>query len=189
VLMGECGHDWQNIQYILSLFSTNETEARILYDQFVEEGAGLGKRPELTGGGLIRSLGGWTAAKASRKSGERIKGDERILGKGNFVQEVLSKCREGMERRYRFKARGHGFDWLVDQVAALFKLERDIVTRPGRYPETVEARSVLCYWSVRELGLTTLELSGRLHVSQPAISHSVKRGEGIVKRKVLRISE
>lgn len=188
-LMGECGHDWQNMQYILSLFSTNETEARILYDQFVEEGAGLGKRPELTGGGLIRSLGGWTAAKASRRSGERIKGDERILGKGDFAQEVLSKCREGMERRYRFRARGHGFDWLVDQVAALLNLERDIVTRPGKYPETVEARSVLCYWSVRELGLTTLELSKRLHVSQPAISHSVKRGEGIVKRKVLRISE
>jgi hypothetical protein len=60
-------------------------------------------------------------------------------------------------------------------------LERDIVTRPGRYPDTVEARGVLCYWAVREFGLTTLELSRRLGVSQPTISQSVKRGERIVK--------
>jgi hypothetical protein len=57
------------------------------------------------------------------------------------------------------------------------------------YPDTVEARGVLCYLAVRELGLTTLELSKRLGVSQPTISQSVKRGEGIVKRKDLKISE
>jgi hypothetical protein len=121
--------------------------------------------------------------------GERIKGDERILGQGNFAQEVLSTCREQWERRYRYRARGYGFDWLVEQVATLFNLERDIVTRTGRYPDTVEARGVLCYWAVRELGLTTLELSKRLGVSQPTISQSVKRGEAIVKRKDLKISE
>ena len=37
-------------------------------------------RPELVGGGLVRSLGGWTAVKALRGKGDRIKSDERILG-------------------------------------------------------------------------------------------------------------
>ena len=92
----------------------------------------------------------------------------------------------GYAVQFNFRARGYGFDWLVDQVARLFNLERDIVTRPGRYPDTVEARGVL---AVRELGLTTLELSKRLGVSQPTISQSVKRGERIVKRKDLKISE
>ena len=78
---------------------------------------------------------------------------------------------------------------LFSRDASLFNLERDIVMRPGRYPDTVEARGVLCYWAVRELGLTTLELSKRLGVSQPTISQSVKRGERIVKRKDLKISE
>ena len=45
-------------------------------------------------GGLIRSLGGWAAAKAMRGDVERIKGDERILGDGNFVQSVLENCRQ-----------------------------------------------------------------------------------------------
>jgi hypothetical protein len=49
------------------------------------KGVNDGKRPELVGGGLIRSLGGWSAVKALRGMSERIKGDERILGDGSFV--------------------------------------------------------------------------------------------------------
>jgi putative transposase len=98
------------------------------------------------GGGLIRSLGGWSAVKALGGMSERIKGDERILGDGGFVEEVLKICQERLERRYRYQAQGYDFGWEVDRVAEQLHLERDKVTRPGRYPETVEARSVLCYW-------------------------------------------
>jgi hypothetical protein len=48
-----------------------------LYDEvrnsFVEKGVKDGKRPELVGGGLIRSLGGWIAAKGARGGQDRIK--------------------------------------------------------------------------------------------------------------------
>ncbi|MGB5157971.1 hypothetical protein [Desulfobacterium sp. N47] len=57
----------------------------------------------------------------------------------------------------------------------------------GRYPNTVEARGVLCYWAARELGLSTLELSKKLGISQPTASQSAKRGEKIVKEKGLKI--
>ena len=59
-------------------------------------------------------------------------------------------------------------------------MEPDKVIRPGRYPETVEARSVLCYWAVRQFGISSLELSKRLGSSQPTASQSVKRGERLV---------
>ena len=73
-------------------------------------------------------------------------------------------------------------------MATLFGVDQDIVTRPGgRYPDTVEARSVLCYWAARELGISTLELSKRLGISQPTASQSVKRGEKIVKEKQLKV--
>jgi len=39
----------------------------------------------------------------------------------------------------------------------------------------------------RELGISTLELSKRLGVSQPTASKSVKRGEKIVKGKELKM--
>lgn len=118
-----------------------------------------------------------------------MKGDERILGDGNFVQEVLGGCQQELERRYRYQAKGHDFDWLAGQGATLLGIEADIVTRPGRYPDTVEARSVLCYRAVRELGLSTIELSKRLFISQPAAGQSVKRDEKIVKNKGLEMME
>ena len=85
--------------------------------------------------------------------------------------------------------RGYDFDWLVGQVATLLGFEPAIVTRRGRYPDTVQARSVLCYFASRDLGISTLELAKKLGVSQPTASQSVKRGEMIVKEKGLRLME
>jgi REP element-mobilizing transposase RayT len=186
-LMGKCPHEWQNTEYILSLFGRKVSAARRSYSEFVAKGVSDGERPELVGGGLIRSLGGWVAAKAVRGGNHRIKGDERILGDGDFVKEVLESCRQQLERRYQYLAQGYDFNWLVDQVANLLSLDQQIVTRRGRYPDTVEARSVLCYWAARGLGISTLELSKRLGISQPTASQSVKRGENIVKEKKLKL--
>ena len=188
-LLDKCSHDWQNTDYVLSLFDKTVSKARHLYSRFVEKGVSDGKRPELVGGGLIRSMGGWTAIKALRGTKNRIKGDERILGDGDFVKEVLNTCRQQLERRYQYQSEGCDFDWLVGQVAIQLDTQKDIVTRPGRYPDTVEARSVLCYWAARELGISTVELSKRLGVSQPTASQSVKRGEKIVKEKKLELMD
>jgi len=38
---------------------------------------------------LLRSIGGWTVLKGLRKAGIRVKGDERILGDSDFVENVL----------------------------------------------------------------------------------------------------
>ena len=184
-IVGKRQNDWQNTQYILSLFGQNVYGARRSYIKFIQKGIIKGEISELVGGGLIRSAGGWSAVKALREANERIKGDERILGDSRFVQEVLDSCDQQLERRYLYQANGYDFDWLVNRVATLFGLDKHIVTRAGRYPDTVEARSVLCYWAARELGVSTLELSKRLRISQPTASQSVKRGGKIVKDKEL----
>ena len=44
----------------------------------------------MVGGGLIRSMGGWSAVFANRRRGEREVSDQRILGDGNFVKQVIS---------------------------------------------------------------------------------------------------
>ena len=126
------------------------SNARRRYSAFVKKSAEDGRKPELVGGGLIRSLGGWSAVKAIRRSANRIKGDERILGDGDFVESVLKVGQERLEHRYELQAKGYDFDWLVSRVAGLFKMNLNEVTRPGRYPATVKARSVLCYWAERE---------------------------------------
>ena len=189
ILMGKGKNDWQDAEYILGLFDKTKSKARRLYSSFVKKGIEDGRRPELVGGGLIRSLGGWSAVKALRGRADRIKGDERILGDGDFVDSVLKLGQEQLERRYQYQSRGYDFEWLVDQVARLFDMGTEKVVRPGRYPDTVKARSVLCYWAARELGISTLELSKRLGISQPTASQSIQRGEKIVTENKLMLIE
>jgi hypothetical protein len=76
------------------------------------------RRPELVGGGLIRSLGGWSEVKKMRLKGMvPIKGDERILGDSDFVLSVLSQANERFERRYELKRRGYDMTRVAERVA------------------------------------------------------------------------
>jgi len=56
------------------------------------------------------------------------------------------------------------------------------VWREGKFKELVEARSLLCFWSVRELGVSMTFLARRLNISTVAVSKSVARGADIAKR-------
>jgi len=112
----------------------------------------------------------------------RLKGDERILGDTDFVLEVLAHNREKIDRGYQLSAKGIDVDAIAGYVANLYGIKPAQVLAAGKYQEVVRARSVLCYWAVRELGITATELAGRIGISQPAVSISVKRGEKIVNR-------
>jgi len=136
----------------------------------------------------VRSLGGWKAVKVLRGVGERIKGDERILCDGDFVESVLRAGNERLERRAFLQAMGYDFDRLVKRVAALFQMPSTEVLREGKYARTVEARSVLCFWANRDLGISTVELARRLKIAQPTVTQSVARGEKIVTEKQLLMS-
>ena len=97
---------WQDVGYVLSFFGKSLREARKRYLQYVESGIEQGRRPELVGGGLIRSLGGWRAVKNARFKGQvRMKGDHRILGDSAFVMEVLAEAEEKFERFYELKSK------------------------------------------------------------------------------------
>jgi hypothetical protein len=72
-----------------------------------------GRRPDLTGGGLVRSAGGWSSLKAMRHGESRMKGDELILGYGDFVETVLKAAQENLDRKSSIRALGYDFDWLV----------------------------------------------------------------------------
>ncbi|MGD8765073.1 MAG: transposase, partial [Desulfobacteraceae bacterium] len=97
VLMGKVEFDWQNTEYVLSLFGDALRSARRSYGAFVAKGVSMGRRPDLVGGGLLRSIGGWSKLKDLRDSGIRIKGDERILGSSDFVERVLKQANEELE--------------------------------------------------------------------------------------------
>lgn len=88
-LMGQERSDWQDVDGVLSHFGKVVSAARKKYSTFVEDGMSQGKRPELTGGGLVRSAGGWKELGALRKTNIHLHNDERILGDSDFVKAVL----------------------------------------------------------------------------------------------------
>ena len=109
------------------------------------------------------------------------RGIERILGKGDFVETVLAAANETMEKKYDLQARGFTVDRVAARVAEVLGVRQKDVWAAGRHRETVRARSLLCYWAVRELGVTMTSLSRLLNISVQAIGKSVIRGEKLSK--------
>jgi putative transposase len=120
---------------------------------------------------------------------EHMKSDERILGDGDFTQSILDEAKERIEERYRLQAQGYDLEKITIRVSSELGIDAEQVWTPGKQPLTVKARSLLCYWAVRKLGLTATELSMKLGISQPAVSISVKRGERIANVEQLELEE
>jgi hypothetical protein len=64
-LLGMKKRDWQDREYVLRYFGQTEREAKREYLSFVSKGIDEGRKPELVGGGLLRSVGGWEGLKGS----------------------------------------------------------------------------------------------------------------------------
>jgi hypothetical protein len=183
VILNKRKNGWQDVEHVLALFGSKKATARRQYRAYVEEGIAQGRRPDLVGGGLVRSLGGWEKIKALRKKDIRLKGDERILGDTDFVLAVLEKTEERLERKYELEAQGVNLDDVAQRAAFLFGIEPNEIYTSGKQPSLVGARSLFCYWAVRELGISATALARKLKLSQPAVSISVKRGEKIARDK------
>jgi REP element-mobilizing transposase RayT len=106
-LLGKRERPWQATEYVLLAFGKTVVRARKVYGAYVEAGMQQGRRAELMGGGLIRSLGGWAAVKDRRGKGqEPLKSDERILGETDFVEAILAQATERYTRQYALQRQG-----------------------------------------------------------------------------------
>ncbi len=176
-VMGFVENEWQNVDYVLGWFGKRAKSARGKYREFIKEGVSMGKRPDLIGGGLVRSAGGWLNLIEMRRAKVFVKGDERILGEGDFVEEMLQKAEESFEKRSLLATRGWDIDKLAEHVAKLLDMDVSDVWSAGKYRRIVKARSLLCHWAVRELGVSMASLAKRLEISPAAVTQSVERGE------------
>ena len=146
VLMGRRKCEWQDTGYVLSYFGKRVGDARKRYLSYVKAGVQQGRRPELVGGGLIRSLGGWLEAKRLRSRGQdRVKGDERILGDSDFVLEVLAGADEKFNRHYELKSLGYDLKSVEQRVCEIYAIEPEDIYSKNRQRARAEARSVFCY--------------------------------------------
>jgi REP element-mobilizing transposase RayT len=171
-LLGNYKMPWQNTEYVLSHFGQNHS-GRANYLQYVKEGAGQGRRPELIGGGLIRSLGGWSEVLALRRREQKMAHDQRILGDGDFVQEVTNGLDDLVKKNLRLSGRRMDIEDLAARVSRQYKISMGELCSGSRRQSVVQARAVLSWIGVRELGYSGAEVARYLGVTNSCVTRIV----------------
>ena len=180
----------KTIEDVLLHFGETHKVARRRYRQFIKNGigqarpprlrprdAGRGKRPEFQGGGLVRSAGGNKAGLLGRKKEEREKGDARILGSGDFVNEALKKAGEDWEAK---SCPRPTLEVLISIVSEVFDLSSQQLKSRSRRKPILDARSVLARVAVRDHGYKGVEVAEALSLSSSTVSRIVECGENIL---------
>jgi len=174
-LMGTIQRSWQDTAYVLSCFGQG-AKARKSYLQFMEEGISLGKRPELVGGGLIRSAGGWSSVLALRRRGSKPAGDERILGDGEFVQSVLSEMDELGKQNLRVNPRPFDLPTLAERACKAHQVSLQEVRSGSRRQDAVATRQELSLVAVMLFGYSGAEVARYLGVTTSCVTRAVSSG-------------
>jgi putative transposase len=174
-LMGRIKYDWQDRSYVLSWFGKTEREARRAYRKYMEEGIAQGRRPELVGGGVVRSYGGWSAVLSLRKSLERISGDRRILGTRDFVERILRESEEPLRYRFSPVGRSKKIEAFLRGECQKEKIEVEELRMGSRRGEIPRVRSEITQQLVKKMGMSLAEVARLLGVCTSAISKILQR--------------
>jgi len=177
VLLGKLKNDWQEVGYVLSLFGAGKKKAIQVYRKFVEEGKNQGRREELTGGGLIRSLGGWSQVLSLRGKGEKVEYDPRILGSGDFVTEILREADKHIKRQLRVGERNSSIDRILKEICKEEGVEEEEVRNGGQRRLVSRVRRKIAYRLNRELGISMAEIARNVGVCTTAVIKAIKKME------------
>jgi hypothetical protein len=175
-LAGKVKRKWQNTEYVLSFFGSAK-DSRKNYLQYVQKGIDQGRRPELVGGGLIRSMGGWSAVLASRRRSERQGSDRRILGDGDFVKQVISGLDDLVKKNLRLSGRRIDIKTLAEKVSEKYNVSIGELRSGGRRREVVKARRAMSWIGVRELGYSGADVARYLGVTNSCVTRMISTGK------------
>jgi chromosomal replication initiation ATPase DnaA len=106
-----------------------------------------------------------------------MKGDERILGGGDFVESVLKKANEDFERRTLLKVKGPGLDELIHRVGRHFDVKPEDIKSSSKYPQISRAGAIVCFLATRKLMISSVKVAGTLNISPSAVSKASARGQ------------
>ena len=176
-LMGKGKHEWMDTGYILSQFGGRKRAAQNAYRRFVAEGMGMGRIPELTGGGLIRSRGGWSQVISARRKGEIEEADERILGSADFVNAILKEAEEKARRQLKFKRGDETLSKIIEEEGKKEGISWNELRGGSRRRKASTVRARIAKRGVDELGLSMAEIARHVGVNTSSIAKALARLE------------
>ena len=175
MMIGKDDYPWMDRAYILGQFARAKGKAIRAYHRFVQEGLGEGRRPELTGGGLIRSQGGWSQVLALRSKGEKESSDERILGSGEFVDEILRGAEERQLRQMKLRRRDKCIEDIIQEECGKRKVSEKELRKGGRRALVSEVRAAIAWRGKEELGISGAEIARHLGVNTSSINRALTK--------------
>jgi REP element-mobilizing transposase RayT len=173
-VMGHVPRRFHAVTEVLGAFDRSLRTARRQYREFVSDGMSQGRRPELQGGGLRRSTGGWESLTMLRRGREGWAFDERVLGSGPFVDQVLRSL-PAPATRSRAEAIA-SFLRVLGACAAAWGVTPAEVCGGSRRRVAAQARAAASYVGVSELGLPIVHIARTLGVSPPVVRAGLARG-------------
>ena len=172
-IIGHKKYDWQDRAYVLKWFGKREREARSNYRRYVQEGISLGDRPELVGGGLIRSLGGWSNVISLRKHGDRELSDERILGSGAFVDQIIKEADDRIKRQLPEHSQREIIVTIIKEICDHREVNTNELKSGSRRRFVSKARQIIVRRLIEEYGIPLSEIARHVGVSTSAISKMI----------------
>ena len=179
-IVGKIKRPWMDIDTALLQFGDVKRRAISKYRRFVIEDFGTDNKPELTGGGLLRSQGGWSQVFALRRSGQKEEFDERILGSGDFVQAVLSETEDRQLRQTKLRKRGKGIADIIREECRGHGVKEKELTLGSRRRKVSLARAAIALRCKEEIGCSGAEIARHLGVNTTSINRAIARTEGAI---------
>jgi len=141
----------------------------------MEDGIELGRRPELVGGGLVRSMGGWSAVRSMRRDGLSEKGDERILGSGEFVLQLIEQADEKVRYQTAETDTSEIATEVISDICEKEEVAIRILRSGSRRRPLPEIRKKIAVKLVNQHGLSLAETARQLGLTTSAISQILRR--------------
>lgn len=173
-LIGKAKHPWMDVDHALSEFGTTRRKAVNEYQRFMQEGLSQGRLPELTGGGLIRSKGGWSQVLSARRSGRKEEFDERILGNGDFVNAILKEAEEKTTRQLKLRRSGKTIDKIIEEECRKERISASELKGGGRRRKVSTLRATIAKRGLDELGLSMAEIARHVGVTTSSIAKMIE---------------
>ncbi len=181
VLLGNVDFPAQDTDLILGHFGNSVGEARQVYREFVRQGAAMEDLPDLEGGGLRRSSGGWELVERIGRGREKWAFDERILGTPEFVERVLNGAPNNEEVVPSTRAlRPLDLDCLCRLVAERLSLTVDEIRSKSLRRCVLDARAIFSHVAVEHHALSLCATARYLRVSKQSIARALLRAPAVV---------
>lgn len=162
VLMGKRELAGQATGEVLSRFGKSVKDARGRYRRFVEDGIAMGRRNDLIGAGMRR-------LPAPEQAAEGEPRDSRVLGHGDFVEELLRQTEANL------MPAKVPLDEIIARVCETLELPITDLMSQTRSPRVAHARGLICHLAFAG-GHRGVDIARQLGLTGSAVSIACQRG-------------